>query len=587
MSRIQQLDAQTANMIAAGEVVERPAGVVKELVENAIDAQSTRIEIQVTEGGLKKITVTDDGTGMDARDAVMAFQRHATSKIHGTQDLWSIHTLGFRGEALPSIASVAKVTLTTSDGQEGTRVKIEYGRTVSVGAYPGNQGTEIQVEGLFYRTPARLKHMKSGSYENSLIQDVVNRFAMSHPEIAFSFFSDGRESLRTTGQNNLLEVLFQIWGRAAAEAAIPVDWSDADYHITGYLIKPELTRASRSYMQVFLNGRMVHTYRLYKAIQDGYEDFIVRGRYPLAVLQVSMDSQLVDVNVHPSKWEVRLSKENQLIDLIRTRTRETLAGTVLAPKAEVQESVRYYEPIAFDTDALLPQEETKPAEQAALRTEEPRAVQEPVPEPADMPQEAEETPETEKRAFPEMQVIGQLHDKFILCAVPEGLAILDQHACQERVHYEQIRDSLNREPALTELLVPLQFQVSADLVKRVEEINEAIADLHVRFQAFGPTTLIVREVPLWMQEVEEEPFLQDVLDLFAADTAVHYARLEKKKIATMACHRSIRFNRKLTPGEMQEVVRQLKQCQNPWQCPHGRPTFLILNEKELTKEFYR
>lgn len=587
MSRIQQLDAQTANMIAAGEVVERPAGVVKELVENAIDAQSTRIEIQVTEGGLKKITVTDDGTGMDARDAVMAFQRHATSKIHGTQDLWSIHTLGFRGEALPSIASVAKVTLTTSDGQEGTRVKIEYGKTVSVGAYPGNQGTEIQVEGLFYRTPARLKHMKSGSYENSLIQDVVNRFAMSHPEIAFSFFSDGRESLRTTGQNNLLEVLFQIWGRSAAEAAIPVDWSDADYHITGYLIKPELTRASRSYMQVFLNGRMVHTYRLYKAIQDGYEDFIVRGRYPLAVLQVSMDSQLVDVNVHPSKWEVRLSKENQLIDLIRTRTRETLAGTVLAPKAEVQESVRYYEPIAFDTDALLPQEETKPAEQAALRTEEPRAVQEPVPVPADMPQEAEETPETEKRTFPEMQVIGQLHDKFILCAVPDGLAILDQHACQERVHYEQIRDSLNREPALTELLVPLQFQVSADLVKRVEEINEAIADLHVRFQAFGPTTLIVREVPLWMQEVEEEPFLQDVLDLFAADTAVHYARLEKKKIATMACHRSIRFNRKLTPGEMQEVVRQLKQCQNPWQCPHGRPTFLILNEKELTKEFYR
>ncbi|MDO5121068.1 MAG: DNA mismatch repair endonuclease MutL [Erysipelotrichaceae bacterium] len=598
MSRIVQLDEQTANMIAAGEVVERPQGVVKELVENAIDAGSTRITITVREGGLASLTVTDDGCGMDSKDAVMAFQRHATSKIRTQSDLWRIHTLGFRGEALPSIASVSKLTLTTSDGNESTRVKIEYGKTVSVSAYPADQGTEITVEGLFYKTPARLKHMRSAAYENSLIQDVVTRFAMSHPEISFRLISDGRTAFQTTGKGNLLEVLYQAWGREAAENAVPVEFSDFDYTVTGYIIKPQITRSTRNSMHVFLNGRMVRTFRLYKAIEDGYEDFIVKGRHPLAVLQIRMDSQLLDVNVHPSKWEVRLSKENQLEQLIRTEINQTLKNTVLAPKVEVSTARQtYYEPLTLDTlDLNTPVKEEaphivqpepvqqKPVQKPVRETAE--VISEPEPAPVYTPPVEAERPVVREK-FPDMQVIGQLHGKFILCAVENGLAVLDQHACQERVHYEEIRAKLNTEPAMTDCLIPLQVKASADLVQRVDEINEAVSDLHIAFEPFGRDLLIVRRIPLWMKDIDAQTFLQDVMDSFREEREIRYARMEKKKIATMACHRSIRFNRNLTMDEMREVVRQLGTCENPYHCPHGRPTFVILSEKELTKEFLR
>ena len=356
MGRIHQLDTQTANLIAAGEVVERPMGVVKELVENAIDAGSTQITISIEEGGISKITISDNGCGMSSEDAEMAFKRHATSKIQGENDLFSIHTLGFRGEALPSIASVSQVTLVTSDGKDNTRVVIAYGEKKSASPYPCNQGTEITVEGLFYHTPARLKHMRSASYESSLIQDVINRFALSHPEIAFHFINDGRDVFRTSGQGNLLEVVFNVYGRSASENAIEVDFEDFDYHVTGYLIKPEITRASNKMMHVFLNGRMVRTYRIYKAIQDGYEGLIPSGRYPLCVLSIEMDPHLLDVNVHPSKWEVRISKEIQLETLIKDQVHQTLNVEDIIPVREVKEAkIEYYQPLSFDEEEMRPE----------------------------------------------------------------------------------------------------------------------------------------------------------------------------------------------------------------------------------------
>ena len=584
MGKIHQLDTQTANMIAAGEVVERPMGVVKELVENAIDAGSTRITVSVIDGGMTKITVRDNGIGMDSEDALNAFKRHATSKIKGQNDLFDIHTLGFRGEALPSIASVSKVTLTTSDGNDSTRVQIEYGEIKNAGNYPCDEGTEISIEGLFYRTPARLKHLKSGSYENTLIQDVIVKFAFSYPSIAFIFISNDRISFQTTGKGNLLEVIYQAWGREAGENAIAVDFSDYDYHVTGYIVKPSLTRVSRNCMHVFLNGRMVRTFRLYKSILDGYEDFIVKGRNPLVVLNIEMDPQLLDVNVHPSKWEVRISKENQLEYLIKDNIREALKSTMLAPVAEVKAAVQKVsvEPIFFDTNSALvtpfvakkevtvtPVVETKPSE----TIKEEKIIEE---------------KEIQHEKLPEMTVIGQLHEKFILCSTEKGLAILDQHACQERVHYEELLQKLDETtPVMMELLVPISILAGNDLVERVDEINASISDMHFQFEPFGRDTFIVRSVPMWMKEVEEERFLQDVIDNFKNDRDSKYARMEKKKIATMACHSSIRFNRTLSLDEMKEVVKQLYKCQNPYHCPHGRPTFIILDEKELTKEFLR
>ena len=536
MGKIHQLDTQTANMIAAGEVVERPMGVVKELVENAIDAGSTRITVSVIDGGMTKITVRDNGIGMDSEDALNAFKRHATSKIKGQNDLFDIHTLGFRGEALPSIASVSKVTLTTSDGNDSTRVQIEYGEIKNAGNYPCDEGTEISIEGLFYRTPARLKHLKSGSYENTLIQDVIVKFVFSYPSIAFTFISNDRISFQTTGKGNLLEVIYQAWGREAGENAIAVDFSDYDYHVTGYIVKPSLTRVSRNCMHVFLNGRMVRTFRLYKSILDGYEDFIVKGRNPLVVLNIEMDPQLLDVNVHPSKWEVRISKENQLEYLIKDNIREALKSTILAPVADVKVAVQRVavEPIVFDTNSALvtpfvakkevtvtPVVETKPIE----TIKEEKIIEE---------------KEIQHEKLPEMTVIGQLHEKFILCSTEKGLAILDQHACQERVHYEELLQKLDETtPVMMELLVPISILAGNDLVERVDEINASISDMHFQFEPFGRDTFIVRSVPMWMKEVEEERFLQDVIDNFKNDRDSKYARMEKKKIATMACHSSI------------------------------------------------
>ncbi|MBQ1440130.1 MAG: DNA mismatch repair endonuclease MutL [Solobacterium sp.] len=603
MAIIRQLDEQTANMIAAGEVVERPMGVVKELVENSIDAGAKRITVSVEEGGIASLTVSDDGCGMDSKDAVNAFLRHATSKIRSSEDLWDIGTLGFRGEALPSIASVSKLTLVTSDGTDCTKVVIEYGKTVSVSAWPCNQGTEITVENLFYRTPARLKHLRSGAYENSLVQDVIMKFAMSHPEIAFRFVSSGKEAFRTTGSGDLKEVIFQCWGREAAEAAIPVSFSDFDYQVSGYLVKPNITRASRNFMHIFLNGRMVKTYRLYQSVMDGYEDFIVKGRKPLCVLNIRMDPHLLDVNVHPSKWEVRISKENQLEYLLKDNVREALKNTMLAPNIRPSRESVQYEQIPLETNLTFhkpfvsapePQANVTPAPEMepAFIPDVPHVKPEPVRTEPEVPEVTETPvtltePEPVVQKLPEMQVIGQLHEKFILCACEAGLAVIDQHAAQERVHYEEYCRALNQNPVMLDCLVPLTLAAGDDLVRRIDELNAAAADLHITFEPFGHDTLLVRSIPAWMKDLEEEPFLQDVLDNFRNERKSSYTRMEKKKIATMACHHSIRFNRALTMQEMNEVVRQLNDCENPYHCPHGRPTFVILDEKDLAKEFLR
>ena len=621
MGRIRQLDEQTANMIAAGEVVERPMGVVKELVENALDAGADRITVTADEGGITRLSVSDNGCGMDAKDAANAFLRHATSKITSSRDLWDIATLGFRGEALPSIASVSKLTLVTSDGNDSTRVVIEYGKTASVGPWPSDVGTEVTVENLFARTPARLKHLRSAAYENSLIQDVIMKFALSHPEVSFTFISAGKTAFRSTGSGSLQEVIFQCWGREAAEQAIDVSFSDYDYKVTGCLVKPNITRSSRNFMHIFMNGRMIRTYRLYQAVMDGYEDFIVKGRKPLCVLNITTDPHLIDVNVHPSKWEIRISKENQLEYLIRDHVKEALAGTMLAPNIHPSPKREVlYEQIPLDTNSAFMRPFVEQAALAMKNTEE-------IPEekPAEKKKEApgesvfpsqkeapavpgeEKTPKSRERRevpplaeavnsekaeplskkLPEMQVIGQLHEKFILCACEEGLAVIDQHAAQERVHFEQYARMLNQDPVMMDLLVPLSLKASNDLVERAEELNEAAADLHVCFEPFGGDTLIVRSVPAWMKDLEEEPFLQDVLDNFRNERKSSYQRMERKKIATLACHHSIRFNRALTMAEMKAVVEELNACDNPYHCPHGRPTFVILSEKELAREFLR
>jgi DNA mismatch repair protein MutL len=620
MGRIQKMDAQTANLIAAGEVVERPSGVVKELVENAIDAGSTRIEISLEGGGLDAVTVSDNGCGMDANDAEMCFERHATSKIHKSNDLWSIHTLGFRGEALPSIGSVAKVTLSTNNGEEGTRVIVAYGKKEMVSSYPCSEGTEIRVEGLFYHTPARLKHMRSGSYEGSLIQDLIGRFALSHPEIAFHLTNDGRDGLRTSGQGNLLEVIFSVYGRGPAEAAVQAEFSDYDYKVNGYIIRPDISRASRSAMNIFLNGRMVRTYKLFQAVRDAYEEYLPTGRYPMCVLSVEMDPHLLDVNVHPSKWEVRISKEVQLEDLLRTKIHALLGSFTTARRASVKEAVQtYYQPLSFDTEDLLPgrederrtsgnkkspapvladdlpkghvlsaedyeepqsEEESDEPDQEAVRREqeeENRRMHE-IYDRIEKKEEKKEAP-----AFPQLRLIGQYHDRMIIAESESGLVLIDQHRASERILIEQIRKNIQDGHAGMDLLVPVTVHADAGLVSRLDEINEACASLQIRFEAFGPDTLAVRTVPLWMQKIEEEAFLEDLIDSFRNDE--RKLKLDFREAVKDAAKHAVANVHHMSAEEMKQMIQDLSRCEDPYTDAAGKPVLIVMEEEALRKEF--
>lgn len=667
MAKIQQLDAHLTNMIAAGEVVERPMGVIKELVENALDAKATRIEVNINQGGTELMEVIDNGVGMDREDACLCFERHATSKIKTTEDLWTIHTLGFRGEALPSIASVSNLTLLTNNGEDSTRVEIRYGQRQSARPYPCNQGTQITVSGLFQKTPARLKHLKSIPYETSLILDVIQKFALSYPDVAFRLVHDGKEVFRSAGNGSLLEVMAIIYGRDLARQCIEVEGQDFDYTVRGLMALPAQTRASRNYMTVFINRRMIRSYRIQKAILEAYKNYIPQDRYPIVVLDIEMDSHLCDVNVHPSKWEIRLSKEQQLEFLIRDTLTRTLREHMQAPEVMRVETPRekVEMPQLFETPAVVPANQVREdsvevnewRRQAALMSEQREREQIAVSLSREIPQDPEVTgkaeasavlpaepealikktevenregsplttpkptakissadslsdqlPEPEsldprvqsteasaealrsvpKQTFPQMQVLAQMHGKYILAQDEHALYIVDQHAAQERVHFEEVQQRfLDQEPLMQELLVPIILEGSASVAARLQEMNELLEPMHIHLENFGQNSLICRQLPAWMSEIDEQAFLQDVLDLWKDGREVRAEDLQRHRLATIACHHSIRFNRVLSLGEMQEVIEQLARCEQPYHCPHGRPTFITITEKQLIKEFQR
>ena len=582
MSKIQHLDEHLMNMIAAGEVVERPMGIVKELVENSIDAKASRIEVILRDGGMELIQVIDNGIGMDAEDATLAFERHATSKIHEVKDLWAISTLGFRGEALPSIASVSHVVLLTSNGQESSRVEIDYGKLVSAQPYASNQGTDISVSGLFLKTPARLKHLRSVPYETSLITSVMEKFALSYPTIAFKLIGNDRVILQTTGRGDLVEVVHTLYGNETARNTISFENSDFDYQVNGVFVLPTINRASRNYITIFINQRMVRSYRLTKAITDAYENYLPKDRFPIVVLNIQMDTQLVDVNVHPSKWEIRLSKEKQLEALIKSSIEEELRNSLVAPEIKgiepiVQEKVVFQN---FD----LSEEKKIPF---VVKEEEYKTVS-----------IIEETKEEElivpivkeksEDSFPNMQVIGQLHGKYILAEDENHLYIVDQHAAQEKYHYEQYNAHFEKPVTeFFELLIPVQLEIGSSGLQRIHELNESFNQIGIQLEAFGGNTIVVRRVPIWMHQVDMDLFLKDMIDYYFEEKDISLPKLRKHAIATMACHTSIRFNRYLSKEEMHQVIEDLKVCQDPFHCPHGRPTFMRLADKQLEKEFYR
>ncbi len=658
MARIHQLDEHLSNMIAAGEVVERPSGIVKELVENSIDAKAKHIEIQILQGGIDCITIIDDGCGMDAQDATLAFERHATSKIQAVDDLWKISTMGFRGEALPSIASVSQVTLRTNDGIDSSEVIIHYGTLKSARPCGTPKGTMLEVRNLFQKTPARFKHLKSPQYEFSLISDVVQKFAISHPNIGFELSHDGRSVFKTKGNGNLREVLMQIYGRDGAKTAIELHGQDLDYTIRGYALQPQFQRATKYYVLLYINGRMIRNYHLQKAVMDAYAPYMPKDRYPIAVINMEMDAQLVDVNVHPSKWEIRLSKEKQLEKLLYQTIKAALMQDMEVPniqarkenqkeKIEIQElqftyprdqevkklhtevndSFVHYdgkpkqtitEESRVQVDKVEPQEAPVEAEKQEsvdkkqeLSESQSSDTQAPIKDQVieevsttkqaetlfkdivpiqEVVMKAEQEPASESinPSLPQLHVIGQFHNSYILAEGEKGLYIIDQHAAQERYHYEMIQKQILSGVKDTQpLLIPVTVETTMSAVSRIDDLNALLEQVGIHFEVFGNTTLLCRELPIWLKDTKEEAFLQDMIDLWQKDDEISLDKLRKHTIATMACHSSIRFHRSLTMEEMKQVILDLGKCEQPFHCPHGRPTLICYEDKDLIHDFER
>ena len=618
-----QLSDELSNKIAAGEVVERPASVVKELVENAIDANSTVIEIELEEAGLSKIRILDNGDGIASEDCLTAFKRHATSKIKTEQDLFRIRTLGFRGEALPSIASVSMLELKTSTGEEaGTHLKLRGGEIVHHELTSSRKGTELVIENLFFNTPARLKYMKTVNTELGNVTDVVNRLAMSHPEVSIRLMHQGRQLLYTNGSGDVRQVLAAIYGMAVAKKMIPINVQSLDYEVNGYVALPEITRASRNYMSTIINGRFVKNYGLLKAVQQGYHTLLPIGRFPIVFLTITMDPLLVDVNVHPAKLEVRLSKEAELFELIEQGVKAAFKKQQLIPDAVVptksksavqpteqqtftfdhQSKPSGYQPAntvrepsfkeaparvdeimpPVKTEVIRQDEELEPTFREIEHYEESVEENAPIPEPN---HSAKEQPEPR---VPAMYPIGQMHGTYILAQNEKGLFIIDQHAAQERIKYEYFKRKLGEvDSEVQELLMPLTLEFSGNEALILEEYKDMLAEVGVFLEPFGQNSYIVRSHPQWFPKGEEQETIEEMIQQIFTMKRVNIEKLREEAAIMMSCKGSIKANHHLRNDEIFALLETLRKTTDPFTCPHGRPIIIHHSTYEMEKMFKR
>ncbi|WP_089978320.1 DNA mismatch repair endonuclease MutL [Carnobacterium viridans] len=652
MAKIQELSDVLANQIAAGEVIERPASVVKELIENAIDAESSQIDILIEEAGLKKIQIIDNGLGIEPEEVQNAFKRHATSKIYSRDDLFRIRTLGFRGEALPSIASVSEVTLETSiGGERGTYLSLKGGKIIEEKANEARKGSKITIENLFFNTPARLKYVKSLQTELSNVSDIVNRLAISHPNIAFRLIHDGNQLLRTAGNGDLKQTLAGIYGVATAKKMREIKKEDLDFRVSGFISLPELTRASRNYISIIINGRYIKNYLLNKAIISGYRSKLMVGRYPVAAIEIKMDPLLVDVNVHPTKQEVRISKEKELMQLIESAIHESLSREQLIPDA--------LENLSFKKKTDLPMVGTEQTtfefhqernskeknennkesennyssstshhesnffEKASVEEteEDPFFLQENTQESRFeyVPQEShgEEIPNEQvselvnyhqesplKTAsklmdkkkvstefvdqFPTLEYVGQMHGTYLFAQNEKGLYILDQHAAQERIKYEYFRKKIGEvSNNLQDLLVPIMLDYPNSDAIKIKENNDALETVGIFLEPFGQNSFLLRSHPVWFNQGEEESIVREMIDLLLEQGSISVAKFREATAIMMSCKGSIKANHYLSDAEARALLKDLKKTENPYNCPHGRPVLIHFTNKDMEKMFKR
>lgn len=583
MSKIHVMSEALANKISAGEVVERCSSIVKELVENSIDASSTEIKVELIKGGLESIKVTDNGIGMDKEDALLAFGRHATSKILRDDDLFFIDTMGFRGEALPSIASVSEVELKTSDGVDSTYIHIKGGEILENTSGDLRVGTSITVTNLFYNTPARLKYLKAENTETYNSVSLIEKLALAHPKIKFSLLSNDRIIVKTSGSDNLLKTIHEIYGLNVSNKMLEFKASNNDFDIYGYICKPEILRSNRNDLNTFVNDRVIRNSEINKAINDAYHTYKPDGKYPVVVLKINTDPTLVDVNIHPTKQDVKISKMPELYDLIYTTIKDTLYHNLLIPNALKEESVNIIkDSVIADIVTSMAKKEEEPI-QTELNFQ--VSVEENAPE----LKTSDELVVNKEMKSLVLYPVGLALGTYIIAQNEEGIYLIDQHAAQERVNYERYLHALRKkEVTTTYLLIPITIELSASDFLTLKENLHILTDMGFILEEFGVNTYIVKAHPTWILQDYEEESIRKIIDL-VIDIKDKFdpIKFNDHLAATLACKMSIKANMRISHEAQQELLNELVMCDNPYNCPHGRPTIIKFSIYDLERMFKR
>lgn len=568
MSIIKVMSENLANKIAAGEVVEKCASVVKELVENSIDAKATNIKINLKKGGLEEITVVDNGIGMEESDALLAFQRHATSKIYKDDDLFFIDTLGFRGEALPSIASVSEVELETCQKDIGTRIHIKGGMLISKESSTGRIGTKITITNLFYNTPARLKYLKNEQTELANTVSFIEKLALATPNVAFTLTNNDKVVVKTSGSNNLLKAIHEIYGALVSSKMLDIKALNDDFEINGFICKPEILKSNRNHLITFINGRIVRNNEINRAINDAYYTYKPDTKYPIVVLNILVDPTLVDVNIHPTKQDVKLSKIDSLYNLIYETIKKRLYDNLLIPDAIKKEELNEVK------DNFVVVEEFKDVDGSQTTF--------------DFGYK-EETVKNEEFKSLVLYPVGLCLGTYIVCENDEGIYLLDQHAAQERVNYEKYLENLKQEEInITNMLIPITIEFSTSEYLNFMSKLDTFTKMGFVVEEFGINTICVKAHPTWLKNGYEEEQIRKIIDIIInLDKEFDPVKFRENVAITLACKMAIKANEHISMLEIEGLLNNLVKCDNPYNCPHGRPTIIKFSIYDLEKMFKR
>lgn len=643
MAKIQLLDQKTIDNIAAGEVIERPASVVKELVENAVDAKANAVTVEIKDGGMTLIRVTDNGIGIPKDQVKTAFLRHATSKIRSVEDLLSVSSLGFRGEALSSISAVAQVELVTKTAESfsGVSYKIYGGEEEAFDDIGAPDGTTFLVKNLFYNTPARRKFLKSATTEAGYVEQMMVHIALSHPEISFKFIHNNKNKIYTSGNGKVKDIIYHIYGRDVAGALIPLEAQNEDVKVTGFVAKPYVSRGNRNYESYFINGRYIKSSIIYKAIEEGYRTFTMKHRYPFVCLDFKIDQELLDVNVHPTKMEIRFRNGREIYELVVDAVRAALLQKDLVQdvlretpkKKELPKTKEVKKPEPFEVNRR--KEEVQKVDQQGQGVQQQvekqrQAVQQQIEKPShpvkktltasesskntkkptyaglnyntqkkEFPQyktdelssnqmTLREDPVFSVQARPDRKILGQLFKTYWLIEYENQLFIMDQHAAHEKVNYERLMKNFKEKEIYSQRLEPpMVVTVSMTEAEALTRYKDAFAGLGFTIESFGGNEYCIREVPANLYGIGERDLFMELLDAVSQENGTLDTEVIASKIATMACKMSIKGNQRVSLMEVEHLLDELMKLENPYQCPHGRPTIIKMSKYEIDKKFKR